>query len=489
VDDKPFDELVARLAQLRSRREAVGGLVAGALASLGVPAIAEAQKKGRKGKGGGKKKKKRGSQAGAEQICGNVPICHCAPPDDPNGNCRINCVSSNAVACNGHSGHSADCVCGGPAITCDPPDDPNIPVCDPSRCNATSETDAQCSIGSVTTTTTTAGPTTTTTAGPTTTTTTAGPTTTTTPAVTCAGECSRRKPCPKVDGVDCVCDFDHSSGMRGGKRTGVCREQRICRGECETDAVCREISRDCVCVFPTDDLTGETLTRTGTCQKQEVCEGICSQSRPCPKVDGANCVCEFDHNSGTRDGKRTGVCREQRICRGECATGTTFDECRRISPDCVCRPTGTPGRGVCSTGGGGGGGGGGGANCNACNNQPCRTGVLNDCQTRVNAACTCRSTGTTAAPGGFDGVCVPGPTCATTTTTRSPGTTTTRPVTPTTPPPTSCPPRQKLCTEAGFVNRCCGLKQKCHRKKDNTFRCRKRHYGNNKPGKKRMMMS
>jgi hypothetical protein len=34
------------------------------------------------------------------------------------------------------------------------------------------------------------------------------------------------------------------------------------------------------------------------------------------------------------------------------------------------------------------------------------------------------------------------------------------------------------------------LKQKCHRKNDNTFRCRKRHYGNNKPGKRmRMMMS
>jgi len=46
--------------------------------------------------------------------------------------------------------------------------------------------------------------------------------------------------------------------------------------------------------------------------------------------------------------------------------------------------------------------------------------VLNDC----NAACTCQPTGTTTAPGGFNGICVPGPTCVTTTT-RSPGTTTT----------------------------------------------------------------
>jgi hypothetical protein len=54
----------------------------------------------------------------------------------------------------------------------------------------------------------------------------------------------------------------------------------------------------------------------------------------------------------------------------------------------------------------------------------------------------------------------------------------------------TCPPLQKLCEAPGFVPRCCGLKQRCHRKKDNFFRCRKRHYGDNKPGKRmRMMMS
>jgi len=38
-----------------------------------------------------------------------------------------------------------------------------------------------------------------------------------------------------------------------------------------------------------------------------------------------------------------------------------------------------------------------GSNCAACQNQQCRTGVLNDC----NAACTCQPTGTTTAPGGL----------------------------------------------------------------------------------------
>jgi hypothetical protein len=66
VDSKQFDELVARLAKGPSRREALKGIAGGALAAVGVTAVAEAdKKKGRqdskkKGRGAGAEDKKQG---------------------------------------------------------------------------------------------------------------------------------------------------------------------------------------------------------------------------------------------------------------------------------------------------------------------------------------------------------------------------------------------------------------------------------------------
>src|SRR5918997_4407114 len=54
MDSKQFDELVARLASAATRRDAVKGVVGGALASVGVTAIATA-KKGGNGKAKGKR--------------------------------------------------------------------------------------------------------------------------------------------------------------------------------------------------------------------------------------------------------------------------------------------------------------------------------------------------------------------------------------------------------------------------------------------------
>jgi hypothetical protein len=45
MDSKQFDELVARLASAATRRNAVKGVVGGALASVGVSSVASAGKK------------------------------------------------------------------------------------------------------------------------------------------------------------------------------------------------------------------------------------------------------------------------------------------------------------------------------------------------------------------------------------------------------------------------------------------------------------
>jgi hypothetical protein len=68
MDSKQFDELVARLASTASRRNAVKGVVGGALASVGVTSVAAKPGNG-KGKSGSKGKgKKHGHN--------KVEICH-----------------------------------------------------------------------------------------------------------------------------------------------------------------------------------------------------------------------------------------------------------------------------------------------------------------------------------------------------------------------------------------------------------------------------
>ena len=50
MDSKQFDELVARLASTPSRRDALKGVVGGALAAAGVSAVDDAEVQGKKGK-------------------------------------------------------------------------------------------------------------------------------------------------------------------------------------------------------------------------------------------------------------------------------------------------------------------------------------------------------------------------------------------------------------------------------------------------------
>jgi hypothetical protein len=84
MDSKQFEELVARLASGATRRDAVKGVVGGALASVGVSSVASAGKKGNgkaKGKGSGKGKGKgKGKSNGGKSGSGNgqekVTICH-----------------------------------------------------------------------------------------------------------------------------------------------------------------------------------------------------------------------------------------------------------------------------------------------------------------------------------------------------------------------------------------------------------------------------
>ena len=74
MDSKQFDELVAKLANTASRRNAVKGVVGGALASVGVTSVAakpgtgKGPKEGKGPKNGGGKGKKNGKN--------KVAICH-----------------------------------------------------------------------------------------------------------------------------------------------------------------------------------------------------------------------------------------------------------------------------------------------------------------------------------------------------------------------------------------------------------------------------
>ena len=86
MDSKQFDELVARLASAATRRNALRGVVGGALTSVGVTSVASAESKGKgkgKGKGGkGKGGKGKGGKGKGGNGNGNgngqekVTICH-----------------------------------------------------------------------------------------------------------------------------------------------------------------------------------------------------------------------------------------------------------------------------------------------------------------------------------------------------------------------------------------------------------------------------
>ena len=95
MDSKQFDELVSRLASAASRRNAVKGVLGGALASVGVTSVASAKPgKGKaKGKGKGKAKGKgKGKGKGNNQ---QVEICH-RPPGNPS-NCHTITVGAKAA--------------------------------------------------------------------------------------------------------------------------------------------------------------------------------------------------------------------------------------------------------------------------------------------------------------------------------------------------------------------------------------------------------
>ena len=83
MDSKRFDELVARLASAATRRNALRGVVGGALTSVGVTSVASAENKGKsKGKGKGKGGKGKGGKGKGGNGNGNgngqekVTICH-----------------------------------------------------------------------------------------------------------------------------------------------------------------------------------------------------------------------------------------------------------------------------------------------------------------------------------------------------------------------------------------------------------------------------
>jgi hypothetical protein len=115
MDAKQFDELVARIAEGPSRRDALKGAIGGALASIGISAAldgADAKGKG-KGKGGGggnhgagaekhkhHHKHKRNRHAAkkckkGKKHCGNKKKCFdLQTSNDHCGNCGTSCLST-----------------------------------------------------------------------------------------------------------------------------------------------------------------------------------------------------------------------------------------------------------------------------------------------------------------------------------------------------------------------------------------------------------
>lgn len=83
MDSKRFDELVARLASAANRRDAVKGVLGGALASVGVTSVAAKPGKGPK-EGKGPKKPKKDKKPKKAKCKGKgkdkVTICHKGRP-------------------------------------------------------------------------------------------------------------------------------------------------------------------------------------------------------------------------------------------------------------------------------------------------------------------------------------------------------------------------------------------------------------------------
>jgi hypothetical protein len=77
MDSKQFDELVARLSSGATRRNAVKGVLGGALASVGVTSVAAKPGTGKGPKGGkGPKEGKGGKGKGKKHGHNKVAICH-----------------------------------------------------------------------------------------------------------------------------------------------------------------------------------------------------------------------------------------------------------------------------------------------------------------------------------------------------------------------------------------------------------------------------
>jgi hypothetical protein len=112
MDANQFDELVARLAEGPSRRDALKGVIGGALASIGVGAVAgdddaeaKGKGKGRKNRGGKgrsqgvsdeKKKNKKNNRAKkckkGKKHCGNKKKCFNLQTSEKHcGNCGTRC--------------------------------------------------------------------------------------------------------------------------------------------------------------------------------------------------------------------------------------------------------------------------------------------------------------------------------------------------------------------------------------------------------------
>jgi len=96
VDSKQFDELVARLAKGPSRRDALKGIAGGALAAVGVSAVAEAKNTKKKSRAGiegciqtGKKcpsKKPRGRKGRGKKNAKNLTCEQCCQGATTTGN-------------------------------------------------------------------------------------------------------------------------------------------------------------------------------------------------------------------------------------------------------------------------------------------------------------------------------------------------------------------------------------------------------------------
>ena len=106
MDSKQFDELVARLAKGPSRRDALKGIAGGALAAVGVTAVADAENK-KKGRRGPAAKSKKGR--GRAVIEGCIPTGKKCPSKKPRGKkkknlqCTACCQGATTTGANGQT--------------------------------------------------------------------------------------------------------------------------------------------------------------------------------------------------------------------------------------------------------------------------------------------------------------------------------------------------------------------------------------------------